>query len=368
MPVTRFIRRTSPIACAAGAVLLAGVSPAVAGPAGSYVGGFSKLTTLVSTVPANGDVNPYGLVTVPKSTGHMKAGDLLVSNFNNSKNLQGTGTTIDQITPSGHRSLFAHISANGLPGPCPGGIGLTTALVALRSGFVIVGSLPTKNGMSPTAKAGCLLVLNRNGKVVETLHGGSINGPWDMTALDQGQTAVLFVTNVLNGTVAAKGKVVHGGTVIRLGLSLTGSKPTVTSSTVIANGFAERTDPAALVVGPTGDGLSSGGTLFVADTAKSRIAAIPDAMTRTSALGGGGMTVSEGGGLNAPLGLSVAPNGDIITVNGGDGNVVETTPAGQQVAKKVLHKAGAGDLFGVDATSSGMFFVDDGDNTLRLLH
>jgi hypothetical protein len=244
---------------------------------------------------------------------------------------------------------------------------LTTALVALRSGFVVVGSLPTSNGMSPTAKAGCLIVLNSSGHVVETLHGGDINGPWDMTAVDNGSTATLFVTNVLNGTVAAKGKVVHQGTVIRIGLSLSGSSPTVTSNTVIANGFAERTDPAALVVGPTGVGVS-GSTVYVADTANSRIAKIPGGLHRNSEIGGGGVTVSNGGGLNAPLGLSVAPNGDIITANGGDGNVIETTPSGHQVAKKVLHSNGAGDLFGVDATSSGLWFVDDGASTLRLFH
>ena len=37
-----------------------------------------------------------------------------------------------------------------------------------------------------------------------------------MASLDLGNQAVLFVTNVLNGTVAANGKTVFGGTVIRL--------------------------------------------------------------------------------------------------------------------------------------------------------
>jgi hypothetical protein len=349
-------------------MLLCGAGAVSAMPAGTYLGGFSKITKLNSTVPFNGDVNPYGLVTVPRSTGNLVAGDLLVSNFNNRKNLQGTGTTIDQLTPSGHRSLFAHITAKGLPGACPGGIGLTTALVALRSGFVVVGSLPTTNGMSATAKAGCLLILNSSGQVVETVHGGAINGPWDMTAVDKGSTATLFVTNVLNGTVAAHGKVVHRGTVVRIGLRLGGPLPAVTSTTVIAKGFAEKTDPAALVIGPTGVALGAANKLFVADTVNSRITMIAGATHRMSAAGGGGVTVSKGGALNGPLGLSIAPNGDIITVNAGDGDVVETTPSGHQVAKKLLDKAGAGVLFGVDATPSGMFFVDDGDNTLRVFH
>jgi len=46
----------------------------------------------VSTVPKNGDVNPYGVVFVPNnfntSAGPLQHGDILVSNFNNAKNLQ----------------------------------------------------------------------------------------------------------------------------------------------------------------------------------------------------------------------------------------------------------------------------------------
>src|SRR5262249_52805687 len=154
-----------------------------------------------------------------------------------------------------------------LPGPCPGGVGLTTALVALRSGFVIVGSLPTSDGMAATAKAGCLIILNSLGHPIATLSGNGINGPWDMTALDSGFGAVLFVTNVLNGTVAANGSVVSHGSVLRIVLlTPRGGTPSVVSTATIASAFQERTDPDALVIGPTGLGLGFDGTLFVADT------------------------------------------------------------------------------------------------------
>ena len=61
---------------------------------------------------------------------------------------------------------------------------------------------------------------------------------------------------------------------------------------MIATGFPERTDPAALVVGPTGVGLGRNGTLYVADSVNNRIAAIPDALFRTSAEPDGGLTLS----------------------------------------------------------------------------
>src|SRR5215813_3343097 len=159
---------------------------------GSYIG--SKTVSFVaSTVPANGDVNPYGVAVVPSSSGKLVQGHILVSNFNNRNNLQGTGTTIVDIAPDGTQTLFAHVRASSLPGPCPGGVGLTTALVVLKKGWVIVGSLPTADGTAATAKAGCLLVLNNQGHVVETFSGTlshvPINGPWDMTALDLGSAA-----------------------------------------------------------------------------------------------------------------------------------------------------------------------------------
>src|SRR5262245_57184076 len=86
------------------------------------LGMFHRTKLVASTGPRNGDVNPYGVAVVRRSQGRLHAHSVLVSNFNTSKNLQGTGSTIVQISPSGHRTLFAHISKRGLPGACPGGI------------------------------------------------------------------------------------------------------------------------------------------------------------------------------------------------------------------------------------------------------
>lgn len=370
-------RLTAATLALAGSVVALGLVLAPAATAaGPFIGPFNNVQTIASTLPKNRDVNPYGVAVAPTTTGRLTAGDVLVSNFNNHRNLQGTGTTIVDVSPSGSVSTFADLAANKLPGACPGGLGLTTALVALRSGWVIVGSLPTKDGSSATMHAGCLIVLNPDGQAVETISGGAINGPWDMTADDQGSTATLFVSNVLNGTVAAGPGTVNGGTVVRIPLSMLGSgMPAVGPETVIGNGFPERTDPAALVVGPTGLGLAGDGTLYVADSVDNSIVAIPNAESRTTATGG--TTVSANGSLNDPLGLALAPNGDILTANGGDGNLVETTPAGQQVAVKILDTTpappgpnGNGTLFGLAVVPdhSGVYFVDDGTNTLDLLH
>ena len=359
------------LACMGAAGIAMAPAAAAAGP---FIGPFNNVLTLASTVPKNGDVNPYGVAVAPVTKGSLTAGGVLVSNFNNHRNLQGTGSTIVAVSAGGNVSLFASLAPNKLPGACPGGLGLTTALVALSSGFVIVGSLPTKNGSSASMQGGCLIVLDSSGTPVETISGPPINGPWDMTAQDAGGTATLFVTNVLNGTVAASPNVVNGGTVVRIGLSVPAAgPPAVTSETVIGTGLPERTDLAALVVGPTGLGLGSDGTLYVADSVGNRIAAIPRALGVPGPI----TTVTSGGAVNDPLGLAIAPGGDILTTNGGDGNLVETTPAGQQVAVKMLDTSpappgpnGNGTLFGLAVVpgGSGVYFVDDGTNTLDLLH
>jgi DNA-binding beta-propeller fold protein YncE len=127
-----------------------------------------------------------------------------------------------------------------------------------------------------------------------------------------------------------------------------------------------------LVIGPTGLGLGADGTLYVADTLRDRIAAIPNS-AYTTADAGAGMTVAQGRALKQPLGLAIAPNGDILTVNAGDGLIVETTPAGMMLGARFVDTShsrnGAGTLFGlaVAPNGSGIYLVNDGNNTLNTL-
>jgi hypothetical protein len=387
--------------CSSALCLLAAV-PAYGDDEVTILKHLKNINTLGSTVPGNGDLNPYGVFKVPVTTGNLVQGNILVSNFNNSQNQQGTGSTIVQISPSGGVSQFAQISPSSVQSNCPGGVGLTTALVVLRTGWVIVGSLPTSDGTSTTAQAGCLIVLDNMGNVAETIFGSLINGPWDMIVGDGDHVAKLYVTNVLNGTVMPganpmnPGQVLNTATVLRINLLVsTNQMPQIESMTVIGSGFPARTDPTALVIGPTGVGLSpiceandlddcadrnevGERVLYVADTLNSRIAVIPDPSTRTNSAGTG-FTLSSGGSLNGPLGLTVAPNGHILTVNGGDGNIVEISPRGKQLATKLLDSvvgpgtppppAGAGALFGLifDAGFPAVVFVDDNTNTLNTL-
>jgi hypothetical protein len=365
--------RVSAITIAVSASIAIAEAPAAS--AKPFLATLHPIRTVASMVPgsgpAKGDQNPYGVAVVKRSVGKLVKGDILVSNFNNAQNQQGTGSSIVEVSPAGRAHVFAVV-----PKP-PGSpaVGLTTALAELRNGFVVVGSLPTPGGTAGAAKAGALTVLNSGGHVVETIRAGDINGPWDLTAVERGSSAVLLVTNVLNGTVAAGGKVVHGGTVVRLVLGTApGTTQKVLSNKVIATGFGERTDPNALVVGPTGVGLAANGTAYVADSGGNRIAAIPNALTRTTPIGAGGRTVTSGGAINDPLGLAIAPDGGILTVNGADGNIVQTMSGGRQAVIRTLVANGGGDLFGLAVApgENGIYFVDDAGsgpaaNSLELL-
>jgi len=352
----------------------AGTTPKQA-PATAFIASLNTVSTVASTVPGNGDVNPYGIVFVPTSVGRLRAGEMLISNFNAKEsakeNGQGTGTTIVQVSTSGKTSLFATIDARTLPGLCPGGVGLTTALNVLPGGYVVVGSLPTTNGKSATARYGCLIVLDSEGKPVETIASNDIQGPWDSTSKSEGSKTMLFVSNALNGGAAKGVKPIDNSTVVRIELeSGEHQQPKVLGETVIADGIPWVDSAEALVLGPTGLALASNGTLYVASTQDDKILAISQASTRTTPAAHGGTVLTEGGHLKEPLGMVLAPNGDIVTSNGGDGNIVETTPGGQQVAVQTADaKTGAGSLFGLalSPTGNGICFVDDGENTLNLL-
>jgi hypothetical protein len=344
--------------------------------AGSFLAGQTTETFAGSTTPANGDINPYAIWPVTENIGSVRAGDVLVDNFNNQSNNQGTGTTIVDMKPDGDLSVFASLPRS-VPG-CPGGVGLTTAMVQLKTGWVIVGSLPSRNGQISTAGAGCLLVLSPAGKLAGTIAGSYLDGPWDATVQDHGAAATLFVTNTLNGITASSpaSAQVDQGDVVRLSLRQSATAaPTVTAETTIATGFPERPDAAAFVKGPTGLALSASGSLYVADNLGNRIAVIPDALTRTTSAGTGG-TLSQGGQLANPLGLTLAPGGDLLAANATNGKIVEITPAGRQAGEYYAdddigqEPAGNGDLFDVaiDRAGTGVLFVNDATNALELLH
>ena len=334
---------------------------------------------LTSTVPSNGDQNPYAIVIAPVSAGKIQKDDVLVDNFNDRNNLQGLGTTIVKYNMASKQlTLFAAIPRN-LP-ECPGGVGLTTAMTMLKSGWVIVGSLPSQDGTTRTKGQGCLIVLDPQGKVTSVIAGPNINGPWgNMAVIDNGTTATLFVSNTGFDVGPPDGEppVIEKATILRLDLSIPdGKPPVVTKQTVIGQGFGEQADKDVFIIGPTGLALGTNGTLYVSDALANRIAAIPNAATRTDSAGVGD-TVTKDGFLKRPLAMVMTPQGHLIVTNGLNGQAVEIDPAsGTQLyarwidANKAQSPPGSGDLFGIAMVPSGdgFIYVEDEVNALVVAH
>ena len=334
-------------------------------------------TLVTSTVPDNGDQNPYAIVVAPATVGTMQKDDVLITNFNNAGNLQGVGSTIVSYNPSTKKlAQFALIPRN-LP-QCPGGVGLTTAMTVLKSGWVIVGSAPSSDGTTNTRGNGCLIVLDAHGKVANVLNGPDINMPWgNMATVDNGTTATLFVSNAGFGVGSPDGNppVVEQATVLRIELSIpAGQAPRVVSQTVVGSGFGSQADKDVFLVGPTGLALGANNTLYVSDAIGNRITAIPNATTRTTTAGLG-REVTKDGFLHRPLAMTIAPNGHLLVINGQNGQVVEVDPiAGKQIyarwidANKAQSPPGSGDLFGIAMTPAGdgFYYVEDEVNALVL--
>jgi hypothetical protein len=326
-----------------------------------------------STIPDNGDLNPYGVAFVPEgfpSGGKIEAGDVLVSNFNNAGvsptgNIQGLGTTIIRqpahgpIAPPGTAITFF---TSKLPG-------LSTALGVLRRGFVVVGNVPTTDGSFATIGQGALQFIDRHGKVVATLTDSVfLDGPWDLTIDDHDSEAHIFVSSVINGTVS------------RIDVAVSSNGVMVQKETTVARGYTVVPSAAAVILGPTGLAYDrSTDTLFVASTAENAIYAVGGAAHRSHAANNGNLVFADSH-LIGPLALRFAPNGHLLTANGDatpnadalhPSELVEFTRWGEFVREYNVD-ASQGGAFGLDTVENadGGFnfaFIDDVTSNLTII-
>jgi hypothetical protein len=281
--------------------------------------------------------------------GSIAPGDVLISNFNNAAsnvpgkgNLQGTGTTIVQLTsngtvaPAGSATTFFTSTSTYR--------GLDTALGVLKGGFVLVGNVPTTDGTINTISQGALQIIDRYGQVSKILMDPEfLDSPWDLTINDSGDEAQVFVSNVKSGTVT------------RLHVAVSPSKVDVRHKTSIANGYTVQPNQAAVILGPTGLAYDkTADILYVASTAENTIFAVPHAGNATSPVVKG-TPIFAGPQLFGPLALVFAPNGNLLTANGDavpnadpshPSEIVEFTKSGVFVAQ-----------FNVDASQGGAFGI-----------
>lgn len=317
--------------------------------------------TSASTVPSSGDVNPYGVAFVPSTVpqdGILKPGAILISNFNNALNLQGTGRTIVQVDRSGNQTLFFGSSVSGT----------SAALGILSDGLVLAGNLPSLDGTPATASAGSIQVITRQGQLLGSISDPTtVNGPWGMAIYQKGQgLASIFISNVLNGTIS------------RLDISENGMSLSILKKTIIASGLAHRPDPAAFEVGPSGLAFdATHDILYFADSDDNNIYALDGAAAATGTIAPN-LIYSDLAHLHGPLDLVLLATGDLMVANSdgsnGDPNqpseLVEFNTAGQFVAEYSLDPNNGG-AFGLAVNYLGfsafeIAAVDDNQNVVKI--
>jgi hypothetical protein len=327
---------------------------------------FPILPVVASTISSSGDVNPYGVAFIPPGFNPhstLKEGDVLVTNFNNSQNMQGTGSSIVSVTPHGKSSTFFQ----GTPG-----LGLTGALGILSKGLIVVGSMPTTDGTSATVQTGKLLVISKHGKVLSTItNPAKVNGPWGMaiSEFDNNNQAQIFVSNVLNGTV------------VRFDTHVNFESLVIDRAVTIGAGYNHKTDPAALVLGPSGLNYDEqNDVLYVASSEDNAVYAIENAgkiSTDVSSKKTGRVVVRDYEHLHGPLDLVRTPNGHFLVANSDGTNVdaaqpseiVEYNAYGEFINQFSVdpNNGGAFGLSFQDINASGRFaFVNDNQNNITV--
>ena len=323
-------------------------------PPGTNTFNFHTITNIGSIVdPTNGDQNPYGLAIAPATSGLLTAGDIVICNFNNSANVQGTGTTVE----------FIH--------PTPGSTGQRFAQGASLLGCGATAVLPDDR-VAVTAKiANDVVIFTSSGATQTTFSGAPFNGPWGAAYANSASKPAIYVANANDGSLVrinVLGANTYSTETIATGFTVNGGAP--------GSIFA----PYGMAYNPAND------TLYIAETNTSKLVAIAGisnvaaggiAVSNNDSTFGGpsGSSVSvvfSGSPLNNPLGDTLLANGNIVLVNSSDNVMSDISTAGHVAGTLVLDAGPAGALFSVAAaTNAGgqqiVYFNDSNDGTVKFV-
>ena len=318
------------------------------------------MKSIASTVDAtNGDQNPYGLTIAPKTVGKEVAGDLIVCNFSDKANVNGNGTTIEDISPTS---------------------GAVTQLIqnSALKGCDAVAMAPNGNVWAADYSANNNPIISANGTINTTLAQGPWSGPWGQ-AFNTGTAPnpSFFVTNATNGTV------------IRINIlapTPPSTAPTFTFDTILT-GLTYNNGAPGNILAPAGLTYEKASdSLYIVDSNANRVIKIAGASSappNTYAATGSTFntpmvsTVYSGAPLASPISMAELTNGNLVignTVANSYGNnvLVELNPATQSIVSQInVDSNAAGALFGIAAaTVNGTQFIyynDDNNNTVNSL-
>lgn len=329
---------------------------------GSVLATLNTEQTIGSAVnPVNGDVNPYGLDVAKVTSGKVTAGDLVVCNFNDKENVQGTGNSILALHPvvgskpvsiAGGKTLLGCNALSANP-PVPGGPIWLAAFAANDNPiFTSAGAFVTRLGQFEWHKP----------------FGEAFVAPVNAISVP-----AFYVSNAGDGSLVRV--YVNPG-------------PTFKFATVIT-GFPVNNGVPGSILGPSGLNYQvAGDRLYVVDGTNNALYAI-DNISKITA---GGIVVHgatfsgkfaksahlifSGAPLNGPISSALLAGGNIALGNTLDPNgknlMVEISPAGKVLDVKNVDTGAAGAIFGMVATGTSpsttkLYFNDDNDNTVKVL-
>jgi hypothetical protein len=319
--------------------------------------GSLKITTIGSTIdPQNGDSNPYGLSIAPITAGAMKAGDLIICNFNDSANVQGNGTTIEILHPTAGSTPTRLVQSADLKG---------CAAVAPDN---------LDNPWAASFSSNLAPFYTATGTLASTLSSGPWDGPWgEAYVAPTSSVPAFFVTS--NAT---------DGSLVNVNIAGTTFSKTVTGFSINAGAVPGTIyGLSGLTYDPSND------TLYVVDSNLNRVVAFAKYSTMPAnavTVGANGdftgpsassaSVVFSGAPLNSPISSALLFNGNLVVGNTGDPDgtnlLIEISPSSKQVvATQNLDTGAAGALFGIatagtSAVDAKIYFNDDNDNTVKL--
>jgi hypothetical protein len=315
------------------------------------------IKTIGSTVdPQNGDQNPYGLDVAKIDAGLLHSGDLVVCNFNNAANVQGTGTTIVALHPH--------------PNAAPLRIAQNAALL----GCDALALAPSDTIWAAAFAANDNPIVSPSGALIDALAGGPWHGPFGETFAPAHPpfVAAFYVSNAGDGSI------------VRVNI-----RPSGFTFDVIATGFAVNNGAPGGILGPSGLQYdNSRDALSVIDGQDNSVTVL----RHVSFIPAGGLAfkngvpsgvaaflarrIFQGPPLNGPISSALLPDGHLVIGNtldpAGTNLLVEITRGGRLAATKNVDTGAAGALFGMVATGTGdddaqLYFNDDNDNTVKVL-
>jgi hypothetical protein len=322
----------------------------------SILATLNTITTIGSTI-VNGQQNPYGLDVAKSAAGNITAGDLVVCNFNNKNNVQGTGNTLLALHPQ--------------PGSAPTLIAQDRTL----QGCDAIALAPTDNIWAAAFSANDNPIFSPAGSLV-ALPSGPWHHPFGQTFAPHGApggNAAFFESNAQDGSI------------VRININ---PGPTF-SFDVIARGFPVNGGQPGSILGPSGLQYDDKhDRLYIVDGTNNALYAVRHvstipaggivvhSMTFSGPFAKRARVVLSGSPLNGPISSLLLFNGNLILGNTldptGQNLMVELTPRGKVLNVRNVDTGAAGALFGMVATGTTsddtmVYFNDDNDNTVKSL-